>query len=852
MAANQLMKANQRIALSLSFAMLFQSPAMTSYALMEPQSQGSQASNAVKPADQPAPALNPKQPQSGTPGTSEAFLLNETPLEPAAPDAGKPYFSTRLKDAAYYQALLNDPWWLDSVHAEEAWKKSKGQGVIIAIIDTGVDKKDKNLAPNLWTNTREIRGNNKDDDGNGYVDDTWGWDFANNDNDPQDDVGHGTFVASVAASSGLVAPILHEAPPSGAPDGSISAASLGLVAPPSGIKGIAPKAKIMALKAAGKNGEGHNLDEITNAIHYAVDNGAKVINLSMGGSISGLYAGLSSAEATRQLNNFKASLVYADQKGVLIISAAGNEGKQNLQDEMGGLQGTINVGSIDQDNQRADFSNKGAQLMAPGVEIGTNVAIGGGTSASAPIVSGIAALLFAAEPLLKFTEIVARITQSAIDLGAKGLEMDFGYGLVNAAAALSVNWVKPSLASPAVLSTSVNGAKIRANVSGIIQNSGAQAELRICKSTAPVPCQESLVAIPPIAVNNSSKSVEFDVTQLPGNTNYNFTIVLNQNTNQTPVPTVNGKFATLANVSLDSPTVVSTTTTGAKISVNTGGVVPNTNTQLELKVCRASATAPCSKSLVNIPLKDAASGLMEFDISGLAGNTTYTFFVTPKNVNQKPVLVVNGKFTTLANVSLASPTVVSTTTAGAKVSVNVSGVVPNTNIQLELKVCSAGAATPCTQSLVNVPLLKAANGLMNFNIASGLAGNTGYTFFITVKNVNQTSIPVLNGEFKTLASVRIASPAVSNKTTTGAKVSVKVSGVALNTGTQIEVKVCSAAATVPCPQSLVYVPVQNAINSLMNFDISGLSGKTNYTVFILPKNVNQTPVPAAKSSFKTL
>ena len=170
---------------------------------------------------------------------------------------------------------------------------------------------------------------------------------------------------------------------------------------------------------------------------------------------------------------------------------------------------------------------------------------------------------------------------------------------------------------------------------------------------------------------------------------------------------------------------------------------------------------------------------------------------------------------------------------------------------LELKVCNAGATTPCTQSLVNVPLLKAANGLMNFNI-SGLAGNTDYTFFVTVKNVNQTSIPALSGEFKTLASVRLASPAVSNKTTTGAKVSVSVSGVVANTNTQIEVKICSAAATVPCPQSLVYIPVQNAVNELMNFDISGLSGRTNYTVFVLPKNVNQTPVPAAKSSFQTL
>ena len=608
----------------------------------------------------------------------------------------------------------------------------------------------------------------------------------------------------------------------------------------------------MALKAADELGQGYNLDSIVNAIYYAVDNGAKVINLSLGFSISGLYSRApSSAEATQQINNYKAALAYADQKGVLLITAAGNDGKQNLQDDVSGLPGIIAVGSIDQNNQKADFSNKGAQLMAPGVEIATNVGVADGTSPSAPIVSGIAALLLAVEPFLSPMELAARLTQSAIDLGAKGLEMDFGYGLVNAAAALAVKWVKPNLASPAVLSASLEGAKIRANVSGIIQNSGAQAELRICKSTEAVPCQESLVAIPPIAVNNSSKSVEFDVTQIPGNTNYNYTIILNQNTNQTPVPTVSGKFATLANVSLDSPTVVSTTTTGAKVSVNAGGVVADTNTKLELKVCKANANAPCTRSLVNVPLKDAANGLMEFDIAGLAGNTNYTFFVTPKNVNQKPVSIINGKFTTLANVSLASPTVVSTTTTGAKVSANVSGVVLNTNTQIEVKICAANTTVPCAESLVKIPLQKAANRLMNFNI-TGLAGNTGYTFFVTVKNVNQTFIPTLNGEFRTLANVRLASPAVSNITASGAKASVKVSGIVPNTGTQIELKVCNANALIPCPQSLVNIPFKTAINGLMDFDISGLSGKTHYTFFAIPENVNQTPVPAAKKSFKTL
>ncbi len=121
------------------------------------------------------------------------------------------------------------------------------------MVDTGVDYTHPDLDGNIWTNSREIAGNGVDDDGNGYVDDVHGWDFVGNDNAPLDADGHGTHVS-----------------------GTIAAENNGV-----GITGVAYNAKIMPVRVLDENGSGTNA-AIAAGIRYAADNGARVINLSLG------------------------------------------------------------------------------------------------------------------------------------------------------------------------------------------------------------------------------------------------------------------------------------------------------------------------------------------------------------------------------------------------------------------------------------------------------------------------------------------------------------------------------------------------------------------------------------------
>lgn len=125
----------------------------------------------------------------------------------------------------------------------------------IAIIDTGVDRFHKDLAKNTWINTKEIGGNGIDDDGNGYTDDVNGYDFVNKDTDPIDDNGHGTHVSGSAA-------------------GSVNG---------SGVFGVDSSARLLGLKVLSANGAGSSYD-VYKAIYYAADNGARVINMSLGGA----------------------------------------------------------------------------------------------------------------------------------------------------------------------------------------------------------------------------------------------------------------------------------------------------------------------------------------------------------------------------------------------------------------------------------------------------------------------------------------------------------------------------------------------------------------------------------------
>ncbi|MCG2721316.1 MAG: S8 family serine peptidase [Thermodesulfovibrionales bacterium] len=234
------------------------------------------------------------------------------------------------------------------IDAPEAWDIITGSNdILIAVIDTGVADGHPDLAANVWQNTKEIPANGIDDDGNGYVDDVYGWDFIDNDGYPEDLDSHGTHVAGIIASQGN----------NGA-----------------GGSGVMWSARIMALRFLGVSGSG-DVANAAMAIIYAADNGARIINASWGGY-----------DYSNTLYN---AINYARSKGVLFIAAAGNEAQNNdfapFYPSGFTLDNIISVAASDSMDNLAYFSNYGAtsvDLAAPGVGIYSTVPV---ISAGAPV-----------------------------------------------------------------------------------------------------------------------------------------------------------------------------------------------------------------------------------------------------------------------------------------------------------------------------------------------------------------------------------------------------------------------------------------------------------------------------------
>jgi len=291
------------------------------------------------------------------------------------------------------------------IGAFDAWDRSTGSGIVIAVIDTGIDADHPDLTPNLWSNPGEIGGNGIDDDGNGYVDDVHGYDFVFRDGDPDDRAGHGTHVAGIAAARG--------------DDGY-------------GLVGTAYDARIMALKLLDPAGGGYS-SMAAEAINYAVNNGADVINASWGG--------YGSSTAVRN------AIAYARSRGVLFIAAAGNQGYDNddypMYPATYDLDNILSVAASDRRDNLASFSNTGARtvhLAAPGSEIvstwrGGDWVYLDGTSMAAPFVAGGVALLQSAASEASYIQIRESLLATVEPLGSGG-DLIATQGRMDAAGAL--------------------------------------------------------------------------------------------------------------------------------------------------------------------------------------------------------------------------------------------------------------------------------------------------------------------------------------------------------------------------------------------------------------------------------
>jgi len=322
------------------------------------------------------------EPVAGVPVEEAVRRLEEDPaVQYAEPDVVRR--ASLTPDDRYFRAQ----WGLDNtgqavggasgtpdadVDAPEAWDRTTGaDGVTVAIVDSGIDLDHPDLAPNLWQNPGEAgaaASNGADDDGNGFVDDARGWDFAATPDDatPQDGDGHGTHVSGTAAARGG--------------DGI-------------GVTGVAWRARIVPVRALGDDGSG-TASDVLRAYDYARRAGARVVNASLGGS--------SPSRAERD--------AIAAAPDVLFVVAAGNDGADN--DVLPAypcnldLPNVICVAASDRSDGLADFSNRGAStvdLGAPGVAIASTW-LGGdwvlldGTSMATPHVAGAAALLLARRP----------------------------------------------------------------------------------------------------------------------------------------------------------------------------------------------------------------------------------------------------------------------------------------------------------------------------------------------------------------------------------------------------------------------------------------------------------------------
>ncbi len=285
--------------------------------------------------------------------------------------------------------IPNDPfftqlWGMQKISAPAAWDRTTGTNIVIGVLDTGVDPNHEDLSTNIWTNPGEVAGNGIDDDGNGYIDDVYGWDFFNNDNNPYDDNGHGTHV------SGTIAAIGNNG---------------------KGVVGVCWSAKIMALKFLSAGGSGYT-DGAISAVEYATMMNARLTSNSWGGG--GYSQGLYDA------------IQAAGNAGVLFVAAAGNSSMNTdinpNYPSCYDLGNIISVASTTSDDQMSSFSNYGlltVDLGAPGSNIystlpGNNYGSYSGTSMATPHVAGVAGLVLSLNSHLGGSD-VKNIILSSVD-----------------------------------------------------------------------------------------------------------------------------------------------------------------------------------------------------------------------------------------------------------------------------------------------------------------------------------------------------------------------------------------------------------------------------------------------------
>lgn len=288
--------------------------------------------------------------------------------------------------------VRDQQWALNAFAVQDVWAESQGQGVTVAVVDSGVDASHPDLTGQVLK----------------------GKDFTGGGNAQEDKLGHGTSMASLIAGHG------HGAGNS------------------SGMMGLAPKAKILPLRTIQTEKDANRDETWAAAVRYAVDQGAKVINLSFGN------------DGGKTLSDGRAAIAYAQAHDVVVVAAAGNDGSIAVE-EPAALPGVVAVGAIDEKANRWEGSNtgKGLALMAPGVEVlaadptrSQQYSLSNGSSDATAFVSAAAALVRSKYPDLSAGQVINRLIKTATFAHHKGLKApdeEYGYGIVRPYSALTMN-----------------------------------------------------------------------------------------------------------------------------------------------------------------------------------------------------------------------------------------------------------------------------------------------------------------------------------------------------------------------------------------------------------------------------
>lgn len=454
-------------------------------------------------------------------GVADAKALDDLRKDPAVAYAEPNYIMSTLQVLVPNDPAFSKLWGMDNtgqtggaadadIDAPEAWTITKSSSVTVGVIDTGVDYNHEDLKDNVWKNPGETPGDGIDNDQNGFIDDVYGWDFVSNDNDPMDDMGHGTHVA-----------------------GTIGAAGNNGV----GVAGVNWKASIAAIKFLNSGGSG-TIAAAVQAVQYANLMGFKITSNSWGGGgfSQALYDAIGAANGA----------------GYLFVAAAGNSSGNSDQSPMYpaayDLPNIISVAATDHNDAKAGFSNyglKSVDLGAPGVDTFSTVPKSNcalcdpsgyrmlsGTSMATPHVSGAAALFWAYKPAFTHLQVKDVLLGTADPLAALQGKTVSG-GRLNLNNLFEVDTVPPSLVNTLIADNPTHSSVIlKWTAVGDDGLKGTASRYDIRYSTSPInsgnfDLATQTAGAPKPAVSGTKE--QFKVTGLQGQTTYYFAMKVYDN-----------------------------------------------------------------------------------------------------------------------------------------------------------------------------------------------------------------------------------------------------------------------------------------------------------------------------------